>query len=98
MISIIHASMCEMYEETDNLSLFSNVHRFDLIIYVQVQIQYRRKDGSKWLRVISQSREISRNREEVERASNMAVVGLSTVHRSAKLAQEGRVKEARQTL
>ena len=77
--------------------LSSNVHSLDLM-YVQVQIQYRRKDGSKWLRVISQSREISRNREEVERASNMAVVGLSTVHRSAKLAQEGRVKEARQTL
>lgn len=65
---------------------------------MQVQIRYRRKDGSKWLRVISQSREVSHSRDEVERASNMAVVGLSTVHRSAKLAQEGNVTEARESL
>ena len=48
--------------------------------------------------MISQSREVSHSREEVEKASNMAVVGVSTVHRSARLAQEGNVKEARQTL
>ena len=63
-----------------------------------MQIRYRRKDGSKWLRVISQSREVSHDREAVERASNMAVVGLSTVQRSARLAQEGNIKEARDTL
>ena len=65
---------------------------------MQVQIRYRRKDGSKWLRVISQSREVSHSREAVERASNMAVVGLSTMHRSARLAQEGNIREARDTL
>jgi hypothetical protein len=64
----------------------------------QVQIRYRRKDGSRWLRVISQARELSQSRETVERASNVAVVGLSTVHHSARLAQEGNVKEAREAL
>ena len=48
--------------------------------------------------MISQSREVSHSREEVERTSNVAVVGLSTVHRSARMAQEGNVKEARETL
>ena len=65
---------------------------------MQVQIRYRRKDGSKWLRVIAQSREVSHSREAVERASNMAVVGLSTMHTSARLAQEGNIREARDTL
>ena len=65
---------------------------------VKVQIRYRRKDGSKWLRVISQSRQVSLRREDVERASNMAVVGLSAVQRSARLAQEGKVQQARETL
>jgi hypothetical protein len=64
----------------------------------QVQIRYRRKDGSKWLRVISQSRQVSQRREDVERASNVAVVGLSAVQRSARLAQEGKVQQARETL
>ena len=69
-----------------------------MYVIMQVQIRYRRGDGSKWLRVISQSREVTQSREKVEGARNMAVVGLSTVHRAAKLAQDGNVKEARETL
>lgn len=64
----------------------------------QVQIRYRRKDGSKWLRVITQSREVTGERERVEKASNVAVVGLAAVQRSAQLAQAGKVQEARDHL
>ena len=67
-------------------------------IYMQVQIRYRRKDGSKWLRVVSQSREVSADRKTVEKASNVAVVGLAAVQKSAQLAQAGKVKEARDRL
>lgn len=65
---------------------------------LQVQIRYRRKDGSKWLRVLSQSRKVTSNRETVETTSNVAVVGVAAVQRSAKLAKDGKVDEARQNL
>ncbi len=66
--------------------------------WLQVQIRYRRKDGSKWLRVITQSREVTRDREVMESKANVAVVGVAAVQRSAQLAQEGKIQEARQTL
>lgn len=64
----------------------------------QVQIRYRRKDGSKWLRVVSQYREVTREREVMEQGSNMAVLGVAAVQQSARLAQEGKIKEARDNL
>ena len=64
----------------------------------QVQIRYCRKDGSKWLRVISQSRQVTREREEMEKTSNVAVTGLAAVQRSAQLAQAGNIQESREVL
>ena len=66
--------------------------------FYQAQIRYRRKDGSRWLRVLSQARAVTREREEMERASNVAVVGVAAVQRSAQLAQAGQLKEARDNL
>ncbi len=74
------------------------MHLFFLFLILQVQIRYRRKDGSKWLRVITQSREVTVDRERVEQTSNVAVVGLAAVQKSAQLAQTGKVKEARDHL
>lgn len=67
-------------------------------LHCQVQIRYCRKDGSKWLRVISQSRQVTREREEMEKASNVAIVGLAAVQRSAQLAQAGKIQESREVL
>lgn len=64
----------------------------------QVHVEYRRKDGSKWLRVISQSKPVTRDRESHEKTSNVAIAGLAAVQRSARLAQDGRVEEARHNL
>ena len=65
---------------------------------LQVQIRYSRRDGSKWLRVISQSRHVIREREEMEKASNVAIMGLAAVQRSAQLAQAGKIQESREVL
>lgn len=65
---------------------------------LQVQIRYSRRDGSKWLRVISQSRHVTREREEMEKASNVAIMGLAAVQRSAQLAQAGKIQESREVL
>lgn len=63
-----------------------------------MQVTYRRKDGSKWLRVLSQAKPVTGDRESHEKTSNVAIAGLAAVQRSARLAQEGRVKEARHNL
>ena len=48
--------------------------------------------------MLSQARAVTREREEMERTSNVAVVGVAAVQRSAQLAQTGRLKEARDNL
>lgn len=66
--------------------------------FFQVQIRYRRKDGSKWLRVISQSQRVTADRDTHERASNVAVTGLAAIQRSSRLAHAGHMEEARHNL
>ena len=41
---------------------------------------------------------MTKEREMMEKASNVAVVGLAAVQRSAQLAQAGQLKEARDNL
>lgn len=83
--------------KTVSLYIYTSVcHLF--IISIQIQIRYRRKDGSKWLRVISKSRQVTADRDEHEKTSNVAITGLATVQTSARLAHNGRVQEARQML
>jgi len=50
------------------------------------------------LRVLTQAREVTRDREAMEKAANVAVLGMAAVQRSAALAQAGKIKEARETL
>ena len=66
--------------------------------FAKVQVRYRRKDGSKWLRVISQSQRVTRERDLHEKSSNVAVTSLAAVQRSARLAQDGRIEDARHAL
>ena len=48
--------------------------------------------------MITQSRPVTGDHEAVEKASNVAVVGLAAVQRSARLAQAGKITEARDNL
>lgn len=48
--------------------------------------------------MISHSKKVTTDRDTHEKASNVAVTGLVAVQRAAKLAQEGKVEEARKNL
>lgn len=63
-----------------------------------MQIRYRRKDGSKWMRVLSQSRQVTNDHKQVEEASNVAILGIAAVQRAAQLAKDGKLQEARDNL
>lgn len=64
----------------------------------QVQIRYKRLDGSKCIRVLSSSRPVSRDREEVEKSMDCAVASLAAVHRCAAEAEAGDFESARARL
>lgn len=64
----------------------------------QVQIRYKKKDGSRCLRVLSQAKQATADKEKVENESNVAVMGLAAVQQASKLAQAGKVEEARENL
>jgi len=64
----------------------------------QVQIRYKRLDGSKCIRVLSQSRPVSQDREEVEKSMDCAVASLAAVHRCAAEAEAGDYESARARL
>lgn len=64
----------------------------------QVQIRYKKKDGSKCLRVLSQAKQATVDKAKVETERNVAVMGLAAVQQASKLAQEGKVEEARENL
>jgi len=61
----------------------------------QVQINYTKLDGSKCIRVMTQTRKITNERKVAEEKINVHVVGLHAVQQSAKLAQEGNYTKAR---
>jgi hypothetical protein len=61
----------------------------------QIQIRYKRKDGSQCLRVLSQRREVSRDRMQVEVAMNCAVASLAIIHGTAAEAEKGDFESAR---
>jgi hypothetical protein len=61
----------------------------------QVQISYTRLDGSKCIRVITQTREVTFDQEEAAKDMNHAVLAANCMQRSAKLAQQGDYEKSR---
>lgn len=61
----------------------------------QLQIQYTGVDGSCCMRVITQAKPVTTNRDVAERDIDMAVVGTHVAHTTAKLAMEGEYTQAR---
>ena len=50
------------------------------------------------MRVLTQSRKVTSDKKTVEETSNVAVLGIAAVHRSAQLAKDGNLQEARENL
>ncbi|XP_072031040.1 circularly permutated Ras protein 1-like isoform X2 [Amphiura filiformis] len=61
----------------------------------QVQIKYTKADGRKLLRIITQERETTTSREEMEKNVNVAVAGASAMQKAAKLAEKKDYKTAK---
>ena len=60
----------------------------------QCEIIYKKKNGGKYLRIISKNLKISDNKEEVEAQADFEIISTMEVQKSAKLASEGLYREA----
>jgi len=89
----------------DSKTYFEYVFRKDLLekqefkdlkeVIFQVQIHYLRPDGAKMLRVITQKKAISQNKEEVLKNLNMDVLAANASRKSARLCEQGDYEMAR---
>ena len=60
----------------------------------QCEIIYKKKDGGKYVRIISRNMKVSDNKEEIEKQANFEIVSTMEIQKSAKLASEGLFREA----
>ena len=64
----------------------------------QVQIYYRDISGAKKVRSITKVQKVTHDKEEAEKTIDMSVISANAVQGSAKLAQKGHYKEAREKM
>jgi hypothetical protein len=60
----------------------------------QTQISYTSLDGAKMLRIITDTKEISSDRKELESKANMKIIGTNAIQQSSKAARGGDLKKA----
>ena len=60
----------------------------------QCEITYKKKDGGKYVRIISRNLKVSDNKEEVENKANYELISTMEIQKSAKLASAGLYREA----
>ena len=60
----------------------------------QCEIVYKKKDGGKYVRIISRNMKVSDNKEEIEKQANFEIVSTMEIQKSAKLAGAGLFREA----
>ena len=60
----------------------------------QCEIIFKKKNGGKYIRVISKNLKISDNKEEIESQANFDIITTMEIQKSAKLAKEGLFREA----
>ena len=60
----------------------------------QCEIIYKKKDGGKYVRIISRNMKVSDNKEEIEKQANFEIVSTMEIQKSAKLAGAGLFREA----
>lgn len=60
----------------------------------QTQIYYTALDGSKCLRVITQLKEVSTDRQELEKKANFNIMSTNAIQQSSKIARAGDLRGA----
>ncbi len=79
----------------EEASSSSKVEPLPTSLPFQVQIYYTRLDGSKCLRIITDTKKLTQDRQKAEEAVRVHVVSLHTAQESSKLAQDGNYTKAR---
>ena len=60
----------------------------------QIEIKYRKKNGGKYIRIITKNLKVSDNKEEINKIANMNILSTLQIQKSAKLAEAGKFMEA----
>ena len=60
----------------------------------QVEISFKKKDGAKYIRVITKNLKVSDNKEEINKQANLNIVSTNQIQKSAKLAGDGNLMDA----
>jgi len=60
----------------------------------QCEIIYKKKNGGKYVRIISKNLKVSDNKDEVENQADFEIISTMEIQKSAKLAGEGHYREA----
>ena len=60
----------------------------------QIEIKYTKKNGGKYIRIITKNLKVSDNKEEINKIANMNILSTLQIQKSAKLAEAGKFMEA----
>ena len=60
----------------------------------QVEIVYKKKDGGKYIKIITKNLKVSDNKDEINKIADMNIVSTLQIQKSAKLAAKGNLMEA----
>ena len=78
------------YKESTKLADMTEIN-FDELknLIFQAEIRYKKKDGGKYIRVITKNLKVSDNKEEINKIANMDIISTLQIQKSAKLAAAG---------
>jgi len=85
----------ELHSEEQLMNLLKDDQKKE--VPFQVQIVYLAPSGMRCLRVISRSREVTTNQEEAEEDVDVPILGMHVNNKTAKLAEQGDIYNAKRT-
>ena len=83
------------FKHSKNLEEISEIN-FDKLsnLIFQCEINYKKRDGGKYIRIITKRLKVSDNKEEINKQANLNIVSTLQIQKSAKLASKGKLKDA----
>ena len=83
------------FKESINLAEMYDIN-FDELknLVFQVEIVYKKKDGGKYIKIITKNLKVSDNKDEINKIADMNIVSTLQIQKSAKLAAKGNLMEA----
>jgi hypothetical protein len=83
------------FKHSKNLAEIKEIN-FDKLnnLIFQCEINYKKKNGGKYVRIITKKLKVSDNKEEINKQANLNIVSTLQIQKSAKLASKGKLKDA----